>query len=90
MDEIDLEEHLFKVLVNAYGMPSEYDPDKTSDFAKPYYSALKGYPKYIIINASQLIVRNDKIANFPTPGECLLACRDARENAAVEFASRYR
>lgn len=56
-----------------YGTPRTEDLEA---FALEYDRALRGYSAAVLSEAGDVVVRNHTFRAWPTPGECVAACRE--------------
>jgi hypothetical protein len=78
-----------------YGTPSRAEDLEAC--LEEYDRALRGYPAAVLSEAGDIVIRENTFRSWPTPGECVAACRhvarrleQARVRAAPEPERQFR
>ena len=78
-------EKLLKPLSVVFMIPSDAN-EKT--FFEPYHRVLSGYQNDVLEEAANIIIGGREKRTFPLPADCLIACREARQEIFIRDATR--
>ena len=87
MSSQEVFDFLLDPLVVVYGEPTTSD---VAAFLREYAGAMADYAADELQHAKTAIMRKHEYRSFPTPGECLKACEEARKQLSPVWGSQMR